>query len=60
MREERERRTLSLSCKPEWNTLLQSAKLAAEGWREERGRESKVSEGKKGRKEGRKAGGGPT
>ena len=32
-KEERESRTLSLSCKPEWNTLLQSAKLAEEGSR---------------------------
>ena len=55
VREERERRTLSLSCKPEWNTLLQSAKLAAEGWREAREREQseRREERKKGRKEGR-------
>ena len=32
---------MSLSCKPEWNTLLQSAKLAVEGRR----MESKVNEG---------------
>ena len=49
---ERERRTLSLSCKPEWNTLLQSAKLAAERKDGRRGRE--LSEGGREGKESRK------
>ena len=37
---------MSLSCKPEWNTLLQSAKLAVEGRKEDGEQSERREEGR--------------